>query len=418
MERQKFLDQSRGKEGIRGAGFKGNKKKTRIIMSPSKKATRRRDSSGEPTPPLKDTRRPDERDFTAGGIFCQPAKQGTTGNPDFDEAVARLAVSWDCGRYEQLVEEMIITVLKLAHDDLGVADLKLFARTLRELRASSKMFRPYTSELKVAVFGSARTQRELPEHAAAIEFSRRMREAGFMTITGAGDGIMGAAQEGAGRDASFGLNIKLPFEQSANPTIAGDDKLVTFNYFFTRKLAFVKEADAVALFPGGFGTMDEGFEVLTLMQTGKAQVLPIVLVDAPGGTYWKSFVQFIREHLLRRKLISEDDLKLFRLCQTVDEAVEEVTTFYRVFHSYRFVGQDLVVRLKTPLSEEFVAELNRDFADLLQPKSHFRLSEALPDEANEEHLLGFQRLIFRMHRGRNGRLRELIDRINQAPTAS
>ncbi|HRX57049.1 MAG TPA: LOG family protein, partial [Verrucomicrobiales bacterium] len=200
--------------------------------------------------------------------------------------------------------------------------------------------------------------------------------------------------------------------------IAGDDKLVTFNYFFTRKLAFVKESDAVALFPGGFGTMDEGFEVLTLMQTGKAQVFPIVMLEAPGGTYWKSFLQFIRDHLLRRQLISEDDLKLFRLCQSVDEAVEEVCRFYRLFHSYRFVGQDLVIRLKSPLTEAFVEELDRDFCDLLQRGSRFRLSRALPEEENEIHLKGFQRLVFRMHRGKNGRLRELIDRINLAPMAS
>ncbi|MCC6882484.1 MAG: LOG family protein [Verrucomicrobiales bacterium] len=393
-------------------------------MSTSKKATRRRKSEKVPESDLRAKKvrpaqeRPEERDFTGGGIFCLPARQGTTGDPIMDEEVVRLVVDWDCGQYEPYLVEMIITVLKLGREDLGIADLKLFSRALREMRASSKMFRQYTHRPKIAIFGSARTQGGEPEYLAAQAFAQRMEEAGFMTITGAGDGIMGAAQKGAGREASFGLNIKLPFEQSANDTIAGDDKLVTFNYFFTRKLAFVKESDAVALFPGGFGTMDEGFEVLTLMQTGKAQVFPIVMLEAPGGTYWKSFLQFIRDHLLRRHLISEDDLKLFRLCHSVDEAVEEVCRFYRLFHSYRFVGHDLVIRLKSPLTEAFVEELDRDFCDLLQHGSRFQLSRALPEEDNEIHLKGFQRLVFRMHRGKNGRLRELIDRINLAPLAS
>ena len=167
------------------------------------------------------------------------------------------------------------------------------------------MFQPYDRERQVSVYGSARTEPGQPEYEAAKEFTDKMREHGFMTITGAGEGIMGAAQEGAGRESSFGLNIKLPFEQKANDTIIGDHKLMFFNYFFTRKLAFVKESDATALFPGGFGTMDEGFEVLTLMQTGKASIFPVVMVDAPGGSYWRTFEQFLREHLLRLKLISE-----------------------------------------------------------------------------------------------------------------
>ena len=234
-----------------------------------------------------------------------------------------------------------------------------------------------------------------------------------MTITGAGDGIMGAAQRGAGRDESFGLNIKLPFEQGANETIATDRKLVSFNYFFTRKLSFVKEAEAFALFPGGFGTMDELFEALTLIQTGKAAVLPIVMVDVPGGNYWHTWTDFVREQLLGRKLISPEDLALFRITDNVNEAVEEILHFYRVFHSYRYVGPDLVFRLNMPLSEAKMDVLNRDFRDLLA-SGDFRLGEALPGENSEAEMASMPRLIFRARRRSFGRLRELIDEVNRS----
>lgn len=354
----------------------------------------------------------EEKDFTGGGILALPSDRvGTTGDKSVDRKVAELVAQWDCGRRNPLIEEMLVTALKLGHDENSEADLKLINRTLKEMRATSKMFHPYQAERKVAVYGSARTPPGQPEFEAALEFSGKMRDHGFMTITGAGEGIMGAAQKGAGRDSSFGLNIKLPFEQGANATIIDDPKLITYNYFFTRKLAFVKESDASALFPGGFGTMDECFEVLTLIQTGKASVFPVVMVDAPGGTYWRTFQQFVREHLGRLKLISEEDLELFKITDDVDEAVEEILNFYRVFHSYRFVGKRMVVRLEQQLSDRQLGQLDTEFPDLLA-SGHFELGEALPEERNEEALHNHPRLIFEVHRGKAGRIRQLINRLN------
>jgi uncharacterized protein (TIGR00730 family) len=232
-----------------------------------------------------------------------------------------------------------------------------------------------------------------------------------MVITGAGDGIMGAAQHGAGREKSFGLNIKLPFEQKSNDTIVGDEKLMTFNYFFTRKLSFVKEADAFAMFPGGFGTMDELFESITLIQTGKANILPVVLVDVPGGGYWQTFLEFLKNHLLHHTLISPNDLSLLRVTDDVEEAVREITTFYRVFHSYRHVRERVVFRLKRKLTAAAVQTLGAEFKDLLK-EGGFEQTVALTEETNEEGIAHLPRLIANLKRGDYGRWRQLIDRIN------
>lgn len=354
----------------------------------------------------------EEKDFTGGGILALPSNRvGSTGDKSIDQQISELVAEWGCGRRNPLIEELLVTSLKLGRDENTTADLKLINRTLKELRASAKMFHPYLAVRKVAVYGSARTPPGQPEYEAAKEFSKKMLEHGFMTITGAGEGIMGGAQMGAGRDNSFGLNIRLPFEQGANETILGDHKLITYNYFFTRKLAFVKESNAAALFPGGFGTMDECFEVLTLMQTGKASVFPVVMVDAPGGSYWKTFLQFVREHLGRLKLISEDDCDLFKVTDNVDEAVEEIVHFYRVFHSYRFVRKKMVIRLQGKISDSDVSSLDKDFADLLKSGS-FVQGEALPEERNEEAIHLLPRLIFTINRGKAARLRHLINRIN------
>ena len=351
------------------------------------------------------------RDFTGGALPYLYQHRGSTGNPAFDERIRDLVGDWGGGDHPELIEELIITALKIAHDNTVLGDLKLFNRTIRELREAARVFRPFDRRRKVVVFGSARTPADRPEAQAAERFAHRMVEESYMVITGAGDGIMGAAQRGAGRDDSFGLNIKLPFEQEANTVIGGDRKLVTFNYFFTRKLNFVKEAEAFALFPGGFGTMDEGFEVLTLIQTGKAMILPIVLVDVPGGTYWKTFIEFVRVELLERGLISPDDMSLFRLVNDPEEAVAEIKKFYRIFHSYRFVGPEMVIRLNEPLSEARLDEMNEAFRDLLG-NGEFRQCSALPQESNEMELASMPRLVFRPVRKRFGRLRELIDAIN------
>jgi uncharacterized protein (TIGR00730 family) len=234
-----------------------------------------------------------------------------------------------------------------------------------------------------------------------------MRESGFMIITGGGDGIMGAAQRGAGRQNSFGLNIRLPFEQKANETIEGDPKLVNFNYFFTRKVNFIKETHAIALFPGGFGTMDEGFECLTLMQTGKARIIPVILIDKKEGTYWKSWTEFLRRHLLN----------LFRITDNVEDAVGEVLAFYGNFHSYRWVGPELVIRLQRQLTPDAIAHLNELFSDLFEG-APIRARAALKQEKNEPELFRLPRLVATPHRRNFGRLRALIDATNEAETVA
>lgn len=351
------------------------------------------------------------RDFTGGALPYFSQFRGSTGNAELDASIQELVSASGCTEHAQLIEELIITALRLGGDHASIGDLKLINRAVREMREAAKMFAPFASKRKCVVFGSARTPADHQEAQIAEEFARKIVAEGFMVITGAGDGIMGAGQRGAGRENSFGLNIKLPFEQGANETIGGDPKLVTFNYFFTRKISFVKEAEAYALFPGGFGTMDELFEALTLIQTGKASVMPVVMVDKPGGSYWHMWSDFIRDQLLGRGLISPEDLALFRFTDNVNEAVDEILRFYRVFHSYRYVGSDLVIRLNQALSDAKIAHLNSHFSDLLR-SGEFRQGEALPGEQSESELSSMPRLIFHFHRRSFGRLRQLIDAIN------
>jgi hypothetical protein len=232
-------------------------------------------------------------------------------------------------------------------------------------------------------------------------------------ITGAGPGIMQAGNEGAGRDRSFGLNIRLPFEQSANEFIDGDSKLITFRYFFTRKLLFLKETNALACFPGGFGTMDEAFEALTLVQTGKSSLMPIVLVDVPGGDYWQRWERFVRQELLGNGLISEGDLNLFKVTDDIEKACDEISGFYRVFHSKRFVGDRFVMRLKSNPGQAFADDLAYEFDDLLS-EGGFKIHEgALPEEEDASELMHLPRLVFKTNSWDVGRFRSLINRINE-----
>ena len=353
------------------------------------------------------------RDFTGGGILDQPGQGPSLGEKSIDARILELVKANGGGVHMALIEELVVNALKFQRLPMSVADLKLLNRTLRELRAASRVFHPYTDRKKVVIYGSARTAPDRPEAIAAEDFARAMVAQKYMVITGAGDGIMGAGQRGAGRENSFGLNIKLPFEQGANDVIDGDKKLVTFNYFFTRKLTFVKEAEAVALFPGGFGTMDEGFELLTLIQTGKSQIIPIVMVDAPGGDYWKSFQHFLRGHLLERKLISEDDFSLFYLTDNVDSAVAHIQKFYRVYHSLRNVRDRLSIRLQRRIRSEEVYILNKNFKDLLT-EGEIVQRQALSVEADQPDLADLPRLVFKPKRGNYGRMRQLIDAINLA----
>jgi uncharacterized protein (TIGR00730 family) len=303
------------------------------------------------------------------------------------------------------------TADKLLRDKAGRGDVKLLATALRELRYCFKVFGGYRGRRKVTVFGSARTKPSHPAYQAAVQFGQRMAEAGYMVITGAAAGIMEAGHVGAGRDHSFGVNILLPFEQSANPVITGDPKLMTMRYFFTRKLVFIKESDAVVLFPGGFGTHDEAFEALTLIQTGKTHIFPVVMVDPPGGTYWQRWRKFIVEGLLENGYISPQDLHLFRITDSVEEAAQEVTGFYRVYHSMRYVRGELVLRLQKRLSEATMLRIRSQFADVVTGGT-FEQTDMLPQEANEPQLADLPRLKFRFDRHQHGRLRQLIDLIN------
>ncbi|MCP5535916.1 MAG: LOG family protein [Akkermansiaceae bacterium] len=364
------------------------------------------------SPHVKPTKIPQERDFTGGMIHSKScAFIGSTGEKVLDDRIMELADEIAEGKESCLLAEMLISAVRISRGAVTEGDFKMMNRALKEMRIANEVFYPYRNCRKVSVFGSARTDPEEPEYKAAVEFSSKMRDAGFMTITGAGPGIMAAGNEGAGREDSFGLNITLPFEAAANAFIAGDEKLVDFNFFFTRKLSFVKEGDAVAAFPGGFGTMDEIFETLTLIQTGKVAIYPLVLVDAKGGTYWKFWQQFVIEHLSRLRLISDSDFALYKVTDDVDEAVEEVTRFYSNFHSYRYVGDRLVIRMQKELKEGHINKLRRDFGDILK-SGDFIQGAPLPAEEDEPQLDALPRLIFR-HRRRNfGRLRQLIDAIN------
>jgi uncharacterized protein (TIGR00730 family) len=306
---------------------------------------------------------------------------------------------------------MLETCLKLLRDGARLGDVKLLNAALRELRYAFKVFAPYRNVRKVSIFGSARTKQDAPQSRAALEFARRITEAGFMVITGAGGGIMHACQEGAGKERSFGVNIRLPFEQGANEVISNDPKLLTFRYFFTRKLMFIKEAEAAALFPGGFGTHDEAYECLTLVQTGKTHPLPIVFIDAPRGTYWKTWKRYVEDHLLRQRLISPEDMSLFKVTSSVDEAVAEITGFYRVYHSSRNVGRYLALRLNRPVSDELVAALQREFRDIVVSGELVQRA-ALDDEDDEPEIAALPRLVFHFDRTHFGRLRQLIDRLN------
>ena len=309
----------------------------------------------------------------------------------------------------ELVRQLLTTGVRLLRDGTSRAELKLVNSALKELRHAFRVFSPYAENRKVAVFGSARTPEDHPDYIQARGFAEQMVRRGWMAITGAGDGIMGAAQGGAGREASFGVNIRLPFEQSANETIAGDPKLINFRYFFTRKVVFVKEAHAIALFPGGFGTHDEGFEALTLIQTGKSEVVPVVFVDAPGGSYWRDWLEYVETHLNERGLIDGQDMNFFRVTDSVDEAVAYIEDFYRNYHSSRYVGGKLVLRMHEAPTDEQLAALNDEFGGLLA-SGEIERTAALAEEAEE--IAHLPRLRLHFDRKKVGLLRGLIDRLN------
>ena len=314
-------------------------------------------------------------------------------------------------RLAELIEEIHRSADRLASDHPSRGDVKILSRAIRELRYAFKVFTPYRGRRKVTVFGSARTLPDDPAYQQAVEFGRAMAERKWLVVTGAASGIMEAGHRGAGRENSMGLNIMLPFEQGANAVIAGDPKLVNMKYFFTRKLMFVKECDAVCCLPGGFGTLDEGLEVLTLLQTGKRDMVPVVFLDAPGGTFWQDLQRFIVEQLLGNRLISPEDLSLYKLTDSVEEAVAEIVGFFKVYHSMRFVRNKLVLRLQQAIPQELIDELEQEFTDILLDDK-IVASAALPEERDEPLLAELPRLVLRFNRRSLGRLRQLIDSIN------
>ncbi|MEM9700918.1 MAG: LOG family protein [Planctomycetota bacterium] len=312
----------------------------------------------------------------------------------------------------ELVESIKSTADKLLADGATRGDLKILERALKELRYAFKMFTPYRKQRKVSVFGSARTDPEAPEYQCAVEFGRRMAEAGWMSLTGAGGGIMEAAHVGAGREMSMGVNILLPFEQSANPIIDGDPKLANLKYFFTRKLLFVKEVHGIATFPGGFGTQDEAFETLTLVQTGKRDLMPLVWVDRPGGNYWEQWQQFVNDELLENGLISPEDTALYKITTDVEEAACEILDFYEVYNSMRYVRGKLALRLHVQPDEQLMQRLNDEFGDLCN-RGRIECCEAHPHEADDKHLLKLPRLRLDFNRRSAGRLRMMVDLLNR-----
>jgi len=307
------------------------------------------------------------------------------------------------------IREMIHTATKLLADGADDGELKLVSRSIKELRYALKVFRPYQETPKISIFGSARTLEDHPTYQAASSFGKVMAESGWMVITGAGGGIMAAGNGGAGRKASFGVSIRLPFETNANQHIVGDPKLINFRYFFTRKLMFMWQSKAVALFAGGFGTQDEGFEALTLVQTGKAPTIPIVMVDAPGRTYWKRWDQYVREELLTAGLINKEDLNLYRVYDDPQLAAQHVLDFYRNYHSQRFVNDTLIFRMHRPLRDSQIDALNEEFADLVKQG---KIEQAGPMD-QEKRYRELPRLRFVFAKRAYGKLRMMIDRINE-----
>lgn len=312
----------------------------------------------------------------------------------------------------ELIAEIKETADKFARDEATIGDLKIVSRALRELRYAFKVFKPFRRQRKVSIFGSARTEPDDPTYQLTERFAQLIVNEGWYVVTGAGPGIMEAGHKGAGREHSMGLNIILPFEAVANPYIINDPKLVHLKYFFTRKLLFVKEVHAIALFAGGFGTMDEVMEVLTLVQTGKRDLMPIVFVQTPGETYWDDLSDFFEKNMLRRGMIAPEDMSLFKIFQDPADAVEEIMRFYCVYHSMRYVHQKLVIRLHKEVPDDLLAELNEQFADILESGKIERV-EADPSEFNDEHLVEFPRLRLHFNRRDMGKLRLMIDLINE-----
>ncbi len=333
-----------------------------------------------------------------------------TGNAVLDANLYDLSRRF-CGNHNpDVVLQMLATVMNAAESGIEEHDLDMMNRTLSEMFDADRMFLPYRNVRKITCFGSARIQPEDESYLQAVDFARRAVENGYMIITGGGPGIMQACNEGAGRDNSFGLNIRLPFEQHANPYVADSDKMMDFYYFYTRKLNFLKQTDALVAFEGGFGTMDEIYETITLMQTGKCTIFPIVLLDVPGETFWYRWHRFIEKELLDENLISPSDMHLLYLCKSAEDAMAYIERFYRRFHSYYFDGDFCTIRLMEPVSDKLLNWMRFDYTDIMPDGD---LVQMEGDDADPEPMLAaLPRLRFTLKRGDYARLKDLIDVVN------
>ncbi|MDJ0809702.1 MAG: TIGR00730 family Rossman fold protein [Desulfobacterales bacterium] len=339
----------------------------------------------------------------------------TPTNGPADDAIAALFRMVGGIRRPEIVRELILAALKAGQEDDEKADLKLMNTTLKEMRFTAKIFGPYRHIRKVSVFGSARTPGDAPSYGMAQSLGHLLAAEGYMVITGGGPGIMQAVNEGAGPEHSFGINIRLPFEQKPNPIVDGNPRSINYKYFFNRKVAFLKEADAVVLFPGGFGTMDEAMETLTLAQTGKHNPLPVIMIEPPGQTYWQEWNGFLQRQLAKGGHIDGEDLGLFEITDSVERAVAVIKRFYHRYHSLRFVGELLVIRMQSELPPGACDQLATAFGDLLRPGGSFTChAAALPEEAGEPAIAALPRLTVDFNRNRFARLKALIDFINRS----
>ena len=336
----------------------------------------------------------------------------TKHNGPIDEMIEKLMETAEGIGRTKYVREMILASLKAGQEADESADLKLMNSTLKEMRFTSKVFGPYRNVRKVTVFGSARTLPGDPVYEMANALREKARRGRLYGHHRRGGGIMQAVNEGAGHEHSFGVNIRLPFEEKPNPVSEGNPRFITYKYFFNRKVAFLKEADAVALFPGGFGTLDEAMETLTLVQTGKRNPMPLVLVDDPDRPYWPHLIRFLEEQLLARNYICPADFSLFERVCSVDAAVEKIRHFYRRYHSLRYVHGQLVIRLTSALGPDQIRKLTDQFQDILPPGGGITASGALEAEREDADVIHLPRLVIDFNRKNFGRLRSLIDSIN------
>jgi hypothetical protein len=341
----------------------------------------------------------------------------STGDAELDAHVHSLLDELHVTTNRDQLQEMLVSIVRLAQDHPDRLDLKIANAALREMREGFQVFTPYRSVHKITMFGSARTLPTDPLYAQARDLASRLAGLGWSTVTGAGPGIMAAGMEGAGPDNSFGINIRLPFEQVANQFISSDAKLVSMKYFFTRKLLLVKESDGYAVLPGGFGTLDESFELLTLLQTGKAQPAPVVLLDVPEGSYWSAWERFVTEEVAGRGLIAPEDASLYLITDDVVEAASEVLGFYRNYHSLRWVGDRLVLRLQARPTPGEAAALSEEFAGICLHGGIDLLTGPLPAEAREVDHPDLPRVALAFDRLSYAELRRLINALNALPSA-